>query len=213
MKSKINSLYRFNINKRIFQGDIFTDMNMISYEVEENKKENKIEVNYEKIIFPYLIVVSQDCDLELDFNKRELIENNSLDNKESEKQSYDKFLDSILVCPAFPSEDLKEGNHLKDMGRIIGNIPTKRWKTVKNNDNPRYHYLDKGKIKDNDGNEVMIDSLAIDFKKYYTIPRNYLYYYKKDKYIASLNELIREDLSNRFAYFLSRIGLPEFNEE
>ncbi len=49
--------------------------------------------------------------------------------------------------------------------------------------------------------------LIIDFKHYYTIPRNILYQ-NLDHYNVSITELHREQLSQRFAYYLSRVGTP-----
>jgi hypothetical protein len=179
---------------------------MKSYCIDEEDEKRLV---METITLPYLIVLSQDCDLESDFNKREVMKKDFLNDK-SKKQCYNKFLDSILICPAFPAEDLREGLHLKGMERIVERINSKEWDKVKKNDNYRYHYLDEETIKKDRKKEVIIPQLAVDFKKYYTIPRNYLYFYKKTNYKASLNELIREDISNRFAYFQSRIGLPVF---
>ena len=39
-----------------------------------------------------------------------------------------------------------------------------------------------------------------------------MYEILKKHYIGSMKELYREDLSQRFAYYLSRIGLPEIEK-
>ena len=80
-------------------------------------------------------------------------------------------------------------------------IDSKRWKIVQNNQNPRYHFLKGEKM-------YQVPNIVIDFKHYYTIPRDELYKNYKNHYIGSINELFREALSQRFAYYLSRIGLP-----
>lgn len=54
----------------------------------------------------------------------------------------------------------------------------------------------------------MIPELVIDFKHYYTIPTEEMYEAYKENYLASVEPLYREDLSQRFANYLSRIGLP-----
>ena len=70
-----------------------------------------------------------------------------------------------------------------------------------NNEDPRFHFLhfeDGFKLPD----------MVVDFKHFYTINTDYLYQ-NIDKRVCSLSELYREKLSQRYAYFLSRIGLPE----
>jgi hypothetical protein len=81
-----------------------------------------------------------------------------------------------------------------------------RWGIILDNKNERYHYL----LADID---LQVPELTIDFKHYFSIPRSYLYSSRKDHYIASINELFREALSQRFAYYISRIGLPTIEKE
>ena len=111
---------------------------------------------------------------------------------------------SILLCPAYPADKLREGNHLSFLGlkmSRIGKTKSTSWKTLKHNDNPRYHFLNKSELTD-------LPELVIDFKRYYSVSRDYLYEIYNNCYSISLNELYREDLSNRFFNFQSRIGLP-----
>ena len=52
--------------------------------------------------------------------------------------------------------------------------------------------------------------LVIDFKHYYSVPRDLFYLRKEEsEYMARLNVPFRELVSQRFAYFLSSVGLPE----
>lgn len=46
-----------------------------------------------------------------------------------------------------------------------------------------------------------------------TVPRNELYKIHSDLYVLTLSELFREELSQRFTNFISRIGLPVFSDE
>ena len=59
--SQINTYYRKHNFGRILQGDILRDVKF-SYAVQEDS----VIVEY---YFPYIIVLSQDCDLQQDFNK------------------------------------------------------------------------------------------------------------------------------------------------
>ena len=76
-----------------------------------------------------------------------------------------------------------------------------KWNFIKNNQDPRYHFLRKDL-------DLQVPELVIDFKHYYTIPRDFLYEKIEHHYLGTMSELFREFLSQRFAFYLSRIGLP-----
>jgi hypothetical protein len=209
MRSKIESIYRLNSCERICQGDIFSNLNIILYSGIDGE-ETHSEIDIYEIILPYAIILTQDCDLESDFNKRKSFEKKKLDAS-SIKQCYNKFIDSILICPAFSAEILRAGEHLKQMQMEVERINSKDWNKVKNNDNHRYHYLSSTELLNLDDETIEIPALAIDFKKFYTVPRDYLYIHRNN-YTVSLNELVRENLSLRFANFQSRIGLPHLSK-
>lgn len=190
MKSKIETVYRRHDRDRVCQGDLFEDFVYPEWVSREGKK-----IKIQNRTIPYLIVLTQDCDLEGDHRNH---------TTASEKQ--DKYLQSILVCPAYQADKLKEGNHLEKLGYTMEYQNKNNWKAIKQNNNPRYHYLETFK---------QIPALAIDFKHYYSIPRDILYKEMKadHHYIGTVNELFRESLSQRFAYYLSRVGLPEIVHE
>lgn len=131
----------------------------------------------------------------------------SINFDESDKKIssfYNKMIPSILLSPAYPSDSLREGNHLNFLDLEMTKIGKKkdtRWKILVQNETPRYHYL-------LESNDLEVPSLVLDFKRYYTLSRKYLYSIYKDVYYLSLKELYREDLSDRFFNFQSRIGLP-----
>lgn len=77
-------------------------------------------------------------------------------------------------------------------------------KTIKNIKNPRYHLLEFSENKD-----VPIIDSVIYFKHYFSINIQYLLNNVDDKFVCSVSDLFREDISQRFSSFLSRIGLPK----
>ncbi len=77
-------------------------------------------------------------------------------------------------------------------------------KTLRKNQTPRYHYLEFP-------SNVPIVSSVIDFKHYFTVNVEYLKKHKKKNFICQVGPLYREDISQRFASYLSRIGLPDTN--
>jgi len=85
----------------------------------------------------------------------------------------------------------------------MGRIPSDEWRKVCQNNVYRYHYLGNAE-------EQQVPELILDFKHYFTIPRDIAYRpdFKKC-YLATMDDLFREHLSQRFANYLSRIGLPE----
>lgn len=174
---------------RIRQGDILRCNEFIYWE--------------KKFEFPYILVLTQDCDLDQDY--RCLL---------SEEDKKDKELESILVCPMFHSNDLLAGTHVqiyKDGKPTIKKMATIWWdlkKSLLKNKLERYHFI-KG-YSENDN--IIIPDLIIDFKFFITIPRNEIYSRYEENYVCSIWELFRENLSRRFANYLSRIWLPELKE-
>ena len=186
--SKVDTQYCKRNNGRVYQGDILRDMLLLEMQYADDigSKYNVVEKNV-----PYIVVLTQDCDLEQDFNNR---------NQISDK--HDKYMESILVCPAYLAEEFRGGNHLEEFGLKMEKWNSKRYKQIKTQNNYRYHYLDGYP-------PYQIPNLVLDFKHYYTIPRDVIYFAKENgHYLTSLRQLFREDLSHRFSFFLSRIGLP-----
>ena len=72
---------------------------------------------------------------------------------------------------------------------------------LKQNETPRYHYLT---FPDN----MQIVPSVIDFKHYFSVNITYLKRVKTEQFVCKIAELYREDISQRFASFLSRVGLP-----
>lgn len=180
---KISARKRSSLS-RVAQGDIFQDIEII-----ESVSIEKSVLTIEKIALPYAICLNQECDLENDFNKRDtlLCDNNFL---------------HMAVAPLFLFEQFLSGSH---WGAIFAtnNVQKRTDTAVKklmDNEIPRYHYL---KFPDQD-----MPELVIDFKHFFTINRQVLYG-KLSSRLCSLDDLFREKISQRFSYYVSRIGLPE----
>ncbi|MFZ1984610.1 MAG: hypothetical protein WAU91_09360 [Desulfatitalea sp.] len=188
LKSKIESHYETHDCKRISQGDILRDIKFVII----GDDESSVELTYQ-----YIVVLSQDCDLE---------QGNSILSPELKCEGscklFNQFLHSVLFVPAFPSELLRSGEHIKSLydikaDRIVGSL----WGPIKINQSPRYHFLPADV-------EHQIPDLVMDFKAYYTLPFRYFLHKHKKHYLATVNELFREHLSQRFSNYLNRIGLP-----
>ena len=177
--------------QRICQGDIFAHVDLIEYA--DINEEGILEIS--KITFPYVIVLTQDCDLEQDFNSR----------MKTERANEDKHILSVIVAPLYNIEHDYGGEHLSELNFRMQTISSKPNKSdnkfLKNNQNPRYHYFE---FPDN----IQLVNSVADFKHYFTVSNNYLKNQKPINYIGKLGELYREQVSHRFASYLSRIGLP-----
>ena len=185
---KISAKKATRAKERVSQGDIFQDI-----EVLEDIEIEKSVIRVQKILFPFVVCLNQECDLETDFktNKEMLSTNNLL---------------HLAVAPAFIFEQFLSGTH---WGRVFeSNNPQKRKDTtirkITDNEIPRYHYLN---FPDSE-----LPELIIDFKHFFSISKKVLYE-RLDRRLCSLEDLFKEKISQRFSYYISRIGLPEYSEE
>jgi hypothetical protein len=145
---------------------------------------------------PYAVVLSQECDLHQDQQ-----------NRTSQKQTtQDKYLHSVLLGPAYPAESFKAGQHLKLLNVLCQTWGSDRWKSLQQNNIDRFHFLPAA-------GPLQVPDMVIDFKHFLTAPRGTLVNLKPGAYIASLGQLFRENLSQRFANFLARIALPDARDE
>lgn len=175
------------------QCDIYRDIEFIEYVKEYG---DSIEVS--KIIFPLAVVLTQACDLQQDHNARKRIE---VENKGNQ----DKFLISVIVAPIYNFEEFRMGTHLNQLGLMMdpkGRRERSLCSNIIKNENKRYHYL-------NFAEDIEIVESVIDFKHYFTVTVNYLNSIREENYVCSIDSLYRELILQRFSNFLSRIGLPE----
>lgn len=179
-------------NDRIQQGDIFRDVTIV-----ERVRRDGGSVEATQRTITYGIVLSQDCDLEQDFDNRSKLDS----------PTNDKYLQHILICQAYVASAFKDGAHLEDLNLKMQNWGGPDWKKIKSNQNYRYHYLEAF-------DDLQIPELVIDFKHYITAPRDLLYRDEvKANYLGTFAELFRENLSTRFAHYLSRVALPPLVEQ
>lgn len=172
---------------RLCQGDILRDVHWVEYVTEQS---GVIEVA--KVIFPLAIVLTQDCDLEQDHRFRT-----------EPASTQDKWLISVLMAPLYNVEHVYQGEHLSELGIQMERVPKagSSGNFLRNNERPRYHYLE---FED----DVPIVPSAIDFKHYFSSTVSYLIKLKPTAYVCSVAPIFREDIAQRFAAYLARVGLP-----
>jgi len=182
-------------HKRLSQGDIYRDVEWF-----ESVTQSEDIITVEKVTFPYVIVLTQECDLKFDYEFRW--------GKLKDKENQDKYLISVLVAPIYNAEHVYVGEHLSEIGLKMTSVPKKHSSgdVFRQNKNPRYHYLEfPTKTR-------MVESV-IDFKHYFSVNVEYLKSIQKSNFVFRVGKLFREDISHRFASFLCRIGLPEVKEK
>ncbi len=180
-------------SERIRQGDIFSN---VPYYESYTEKNGEFELTvYE---FPYVIVLTQDCDLEQNKAARSKAADTSpmIEN--------DKHLFSVIVAPLYNSEHLFSGQHLSLLGISSQPQNSKLKGPIQNNQNPRYHYIEFG-------DDVFIPNSVIDFKHYFSVSVSWLESNIEGR-VCGINPLYRELISQRFSNYLSRIGLPNLDE-
>lgn len=177
---------------RIHQGDIIRNVEFIEH---ATTQDGQFEISL--IIFPYVYVLTQDCDLEQEYKNR-----SNQQGKQDDKQ--DKYLISIIVAPIYNYDQFVIGNHLSELKLKMQTLSSNQKKLVEQNNNSRYHYLRFEAIE-----ELDIPDSVIDFKHYFSINSQRLLRIKEQCHLCKVSELYREQISHRFSHYLSRIGLPE----
>jgi hypothetical protein len=139
----------------------------------------------------FAVVVSQDCDLLLDYNVR-----NGIGDVKP-----DKLLPSILFCEVATAEE---------MCRAENGINGRDRQLFGKNKLERFHFLQKVE-REKDGMGEGLPELGIDFKRYFSIPTDEVYkrVTLEAKRRCYMSSPYLEHLSNRFAHFQQRIALPE----
>ena len=179
---------------RLCQGDILRDLEVVERARVINTEPKQLDVK--KRLLPYAVVLSQECDLHQDLQNR----------KNLATSTQDKYLHSVLLGPAYPAQDVRQGVHLAQLDVKCEPLNSARWGTVKQNNNDRYHFLPAF-------DPLQVPDIVLDFKHFLTAPRGILLEFKPSSYVASLGQLFRDSLSQRFAHFLARIALPDPEEE
>ena len=180
---------------RIYQGDIFKDFVLYSTE-----KVDEANVDKKMYQFPYIIVVSQDCDL-MSYHRRMSTIQGDITLENMDIKLFNPFLPNVLVLPAFLAGELIDGKHLENLFKVSQeHIGAKTVDKIKQNQEMRYHYIPAAED---------IPELIVDFKIYFSVSVNDLIQENSDRYLMSLNYLSREFLSQRFANYINRIGLPD----
>jgi len=170
-----------SIAHRPCQADIFKDIDVL-----ERVKVSGGTISIKTLFFPFVICLNQECDLEQDYNSR-------ISNENKVRLLH------CAVAPVFLFKKFLVGDHWGEIFPCSAPCGSKIADKIRDNETPRYHYL---KFPDTNTPELIVD-----FKHFFTIDSDYLYDKIPDRF-CSMSDLFREQVSHRFSYYISRIGLP-----
>jgi hypothetical protein len=210
----VPSLYVRHNSPFLRQGEIINNLFEFRLQMSEVKSIDDVRktAKFDPIIHPYVIVVSQDCDLEWDYKAR------------SEKASEDKLLTHILFCALFTLDEVRSRSGLK----------SELWKRVRQNQDERYHHLDEAllisaeqctnefvadihKMSTEDfhkkyGTGEIVPELIADFKTTFSLPNEFAYWLVSTGQANRKGALFPpylEDFMHRLYSFLGRVATPE----
>ena len=150
------------------------------------------EIAVTPVVHPYAIVVSQDCDLEWDWDRRK---------SEDERDGIAaKLMSSVLFCEVETAE----------VARNSPGINSNAWNLIRTDRDIRYEFLQR--VEPNcDLLSKGLPELVVDFKRYFAIPVDEVYAR------FEMCELQRrccfrapylQHLATRFYYYQYRVALP-----
>jgi len=186
-------------NGRLWQGEILSDLPQARLALQslpatsssEAPSETAPAVKIEYDEHPLVIVLSQDCDVEQDYKKR-----NSAGRP---------FLWNVLLADVFEAEVLHEKLHTEE------NTNSSEWRKIKENHTPRFQFLNVVSA-DQDALGTGLPALAVDFRLCFSIRTDELYERLRlalTKKRCRLQTPYVEHLAQRFHSYQSRVPLAK----
>lgn len=208
--NRLTGIINKHNSPRVLQGDILRD---VTYYQSVHYSGREVILNY--IDFPFVYILSQDCDLtqENDHNMKAKVDDKgrlTLNQNREPIYEVDKTLISVMLAPIYNFEIFRKGEHLQDLYCLSDNdkktytaqiIGSAQKKPLVGNNNPRFHYL---QFKQS----CPIPPSVIDFKHYFTMSLDEIKQLRSTQYICTVAALFKNDISQRFASYLSRVGIP-----
>lgn len=172
------------------QGEIISNLLEFKLQIPQGKSVDGVlgSARLDPIIYPYVIVVSQGCDLEWDFKARS-----------DDQVSRHKLLAHTLFCGLFPRDEIIDETKRK----------TEAFKRIREAQDERYHYLAPAPINQT---ERSLPELVIDFKSAFSLPTEFVYWLVSTAQVTREGELpspYLEQVMQRLYTFLGRVATPE----
>jgi hypothetical protein len=184
---------------RLWQGEILSEISqtklalgsLSATRLGPKPTEEMPEVLVEYDEHPLVIVLSQDCDVEQDYRKRQTTGR--------------PFLWNILLADVFEAERLHEKLHAEE------NTNSSEWRKIRENHTPRFQFLNRI-APDQDALAAGLPALAVDFRLCFSIRTDELYERLRlglTRRRCRLQTPYAEHLAQRFHSYQSRIPLAK----
>lgn len=173
------------------QGEILTNVIQVRLNLERHKA-GELVADY--IVHPFAIVLTQDCDCVQDYKGRA---NGSGKN----------------LTPNIVFGEVHLADWMRDKDNPV-RLDSTIWKGVRQNKNERYHFLEAVDLK-SDAQGEGLPELTIDFRRYFSIPTDEVYYRIEIGEAKRRSRLVSpylEHLGSRFSFFSQRVALPRDHE-
>lgn len=182
------------LSSKICQGDVYKN---VKYSYIDAEDDNSVDVvEYE---FPLAVIISQACDV---------IAMEGIFTSRGGKPA--KFMPSILMCPIYEKNLAKTGEHLTEVFNGLSLAITKEVVYHKEDyivAERDWHYRFHAFELTLNGSSVLSNAI-IDFKHYFSVPISYLAKHKENR-IYHIDDLFSEQLTLKFATYLSRVAIPD----
>ena len=169
------------------QCEIVSGLKRARLAIESVGNDEEPVVDYE--VHEYAILMTQDCDLDLDHKARR------------DQVKLDKIVPDILLCQALPADEMRG-----EQG-----INSDIWRRITRHAHERYQVLPEI-TPDKDLLGSGAPRLGLDFKRIFTIPADEIYRriaLDQVRRRCFLKSPYREHLIHRFTHFHGRVALPE----
>ena len=182
-----------DVSESVCQGDVFKNVKYNYIDAEDDDSIDVVE--YE---FPLAVVISQACDV---------IAMDRIITAGGGKPA--KFMPAVLICPIYDKNVAKKGDHLVDVFNEL-NYSFNKEDVYHKNDyeiaERDWHYRFHALELTMNGSPVLSNAI-IDFKHYFSVPISYLIKNKENR-VYRLDDLFSEQLTLKFATYLSRVAIP-----
>lgn len=179
------------------QGEILT--NITQYKPTNFNDESSTDIDFQPLIHPYAIIVTQDCDLDWDYKAR-------FNDDQKLEISSPKFLNSIILCEIDTAEKIRKIEETK--GKKLLN--SRDWNLVSSHRHERFYFFEKIP-SDFELEKEGLPELTTDFKKVFGISPEFLYHQIESGDVKRRSILVSpylEHFSKRYYNFHSRVALP-----
>ncbi|MBM3326022.1 MAG: hypothetical protein FJY65_03420 [Calditrichaeota bacterium] len=184
-----SAVYRRSLPGRIFQCEILSDF---PHYIPLHSQPTLVKQVNRSLVMG----LSQDCDLEQDYNLR-----NDHSINVNEKEAESQYLPFLILLELFTEDRIRsERKYLK----------SDIWRKIRDNNDERYQYLRVIQSEDDLLNEG-IPASVIDFKRSFTVETSYVYHSIQSGNIkrrSIVKTPYAEAILSRFGNYISRVALP-----